>query len=103
MAIQKDQKKPRLHNMMAKQFTLALIEVAKRSQIGHEKYYEIDTDWQGFTRTPIEDYEDAQIRHLLGIGEPEETDLDHLTANAWNALAKLELYLRDRNESIINT
>lgn len=90
----KAQDKPKLFIMLAKQFTNALIKVAERSQYGHKKYADLDQDWQGFTRIPAEEYDDAQLRHLLGLGEPGETELDHLTANAWNALARLELYLR---------
>lgn len=93
----KAQDKPKLFIMMSQQFRHALIKVAERSYLGHKKYADLDQDWQGFTRIPTEEYDDAQLRHLLGIGEPEETELDHLAANAWNALARLELYLRKQN------
>ena len=95
----KDQTKPKLFITIAKQFKNALIKVAERSQLGHEKYKELDYDWQGFTRVSMEEYNDAQVRHLLEIGDPNETELDHLIANAWNALVRLELKLRNNENN----
>lgn len=47
-----------------------------------------------------ERYEDADLRHLLKRfkGEPVDPDSKslHLAHNAWNALAKLELHLREQ-------
>lgn len=85
--------------MLVLQFSKALKAVAVRSEIGHEKYSDIDTDWQGFTRVPFESYQDAILRHLIQDGEPEETELDHLAATAWNALALLEIKLRQHEKS----
>lgn len=93
----KKHEKPRVFNTLVKQFPLAFKAVAGRSELGHKKYLDIDQDWQGFTRLPIEQYEDALVRHLMQDGEPEETELDHLTALAWNALAILERKLREQN------
>ena len=90
----KKHEKPQMYNTLVNQFPLAIQAIAERSIIGHKKYADIDTDWQGFIRTPIEQYKDALIRHLMQIGEPEETELDHLKALAWNAVAILELTLR---------
>lgn len=87
--------KVKLFNVLVKQFPLAFKAVVKRSMIGHEKYADIDQDWQGFTITPIEEYENAIVRHLMLDGEEHETELDHLAAVAWNALALLELKLRN--------
>lgn len=80
---------------LLKQFPLALEAVAQRSKSGHNKYKETDHDWMNFKRVPnaIEEYDDAIVRHLAGIGEPHETELDHLKAAAWNILAKLQLIL----------
>lgn len=87
--------KVKLFTTLVKQFPLAFKAVAKRSMIGHEKYADIDQDWQGFTVTPVEEYQNAIVRHLMLDGEERETELDHLSAVAWNALALLELKLRD--------
>lgn len=89
--------KARLYKMMVLQFPRALKAIARRSEIGHEKYADIDQDWQGFTITPIEQYQDAIIRHLMNDGESHETELDHAAAVAWNAIAILELKLREKD------
>lgn len=43
-------------------------------------------------------YEDADLRHMLkrGMGQPvdDESNYLHLAHEAWNALAKLDLYIR---------
>lgn len=80
------------------QFKKAFIEVAKRSKAGHEKYKEFDKDWMNFKRIPNakEEYANALLRHLLKEGE--DTELEHLTACAWNALARLEIYLDNEHK-----
>lgn len=78
----------------------ALLEVAKVSTFGATKYS--DGGWvevpDGFRR-----YEDAQQRHAAyrHIGEDFDSDsqLLHLAHEAWNALAKLDLYLRLQEQS----
>ena len=73
----------------------AITEVAKVGTFGAAKY--TDGGWvdvpDGFNR-----YEDAQQRHAASRHKGEEIDLDsgllHLAHEAWNALAKLDLYLR---------
>ena len=79
------------------QFPRALHGVAEVGSFGARKYSM--GGWQhvenGFLR-----YEDAQFRHFLkrNMGETVDPDsqLDHLKHEAWNALAKLELHLRDK-------
>ena len=48
----------------------------------------------------INRYEDADLRHMLKRFKGEAVDTDseslHLAHNAWNALAKLELHLREQ-------
>lgn len=90
----KKEEKSKLFNTLVLQFPNAFKAVAERCQLGHVKYAEIDQDYQGFTRTPFEEYQDAILRHLMRDGEPDETELDHLKAVAWNAMAMLELSLR---------
>ncbi|CAH9015381.1 putative phosphodiestherase [Vibrio phage 511E55-1] len=77
----------------------ALMAVAEVGTFGAKKYTE--GGWQhvedGFKR-----YDDAGMRHFLkrGMGEEldPESELPHLAHEAWNALAKLELYLREKKE-----
>jgi len=79
-------------------FANALEEVSKVGTFGAAKYTE--GGWihvpDGFKR-----YEDAGMRHYLKRHKGEEVDPDsgylHLSHEAWNALAKLELYLRENN------
>ena len=74
----------------------ALEALSLRALYGHKKYIETDQDWQNFTRVPnaLEEYGNAEFRHALGIGEEDEET--HLVAEAWNAVAKLEVFLRDK-------
>ena len=47
-------------------------------------------------------YADAQYRHLLkrarGEKQDKDSELDHLAHEAWNALAKLDLYIRNQEK-----
>ncbi|CAM0044925.1 endolysin [Vibrio phage K392] len=78
----------------------ALMAVSEVGTFGAKKYTE--GGWQhvedGFKR-----YDDAGMRHFLkrGMGEEfdEDSELPHLAHEAWNALAKLELYLREKKQS----
>lgn len=75
----------------------AITEVAKIATFGAAKY--TDNGWisvpDGFRR-----YEDAQQRHAAKrhMGEVLDSDsgLLHLAHEAWNALAKLDLYIREQ-------
>lgn len=75
----------------------AITEVAKVGTMGAAKY--TDGGWvsvpDGFRR-----YEDAQQRHAayrhMGEEMDPESHLPHLAHEAWNALAKLDLYIRER-------
>jgi hypothetical protein len=79
----------------------AITEVAKIGTFGAAKY--TDGGWvsvpDGFRR-----YEDAQQRHAakrhMGETVDEESKLLHLAHEAWNALAKLDLYLRKEEEDL---
>lgn len=76
----------------------AITEVAKVGTFGAAKYS--DNGWievpDGFRR-----YEDAQQRHAAKrhIGETVDVDsgLLHLAHECWNAMAKLDLYLRNQD------
>jgi hypothetical protein len=77
-------------------FARALMEVSKVGTFGAVKY--TPDGWlsvpNGYNR-----YQDAQLRHWLVAQTGEQLDpdseLDHLAHEAWNALAKLELKLRE--------
>jgi hypothetical protein len=79
-----------------KQMKNAIEQLAFRSEYGHNKYLEFDADWQNFSRVKNgdEEYGNAQFRHALGIGE--DTELEHYVASAWDAVARLEIYLRNK-------
>lgn len=81
-------------------FPRALLEVAKLSQFGANKY-----SWKGWESVPdgIHRYSDAIGRHELAIQDnferlDPETGIMEATAVAWNALARLELIKRKQEE-----
>ena len=80
--------------------SLALEALAFRALYGHEKYKESDFDWQNFLRVANaeEEYSNAMLRHALNIGE-DETEEQHLIASAWNAVARLEVFLRNKKKN----
>lgn len=79
----------------------ALEALAFRALYGHKKYNKNgeDEDWQNFTRVPNaeEEYANAEFRHALEIGG-EETTEEHLIASAWNAVSRLEIFLRKNSK-----
>ena len=91
-----DQGKPECAQIFV-MFSKALYDVAKVGSVGARKYSM--GGWEhvenGFNR-----YDDAVLRHFLKRKQGEEFDKDsgllHLSHEAWNALAKLELYLRSK-------
>lgn len=82
-------------------FSRALQEVGKVGTKGALKY--TPNGWSQ-VRKGKERYTSALLRHLLLENEElldKELDLSHSACVAWNALARLELILRDKtNESI---
>jgi hypothetical protein len=88
-----DQEKPRA-SLVLKDFSLALIEVCKVGTMGAAKYS--DHGWLS-VENGIERYESALLRHLLDRREvDDESGLLHAAHAAWNALAVLELKLRNQ-------
>jgi len=93
-----DKGKVRMH-LITGGMARAITEVAKVGTFGANKYS--DGGWvfvpDGFNR-----YEDAQQRHAALRHMNEEFDSEsgllHLSHEAWNALAKLDLYLREIQE-----
>ena len=78
-------------------FARALIEVSKVGTYGAVKYTE-----NGWTGVPngVDRYDDAGLRHWLaehaGQQADPDTELLHAAHAAWNALARLDLMLRQR-------
>lgn len=78
-------------------FARALTEVTRVGTYGAVKYTEY-----GWTEVPngVDRYDDAMLRHWLDekSGKPvdPDTDLMHAAHAAWNALARLDLLLRQR-------
>lgn len=98
-----DTGKPPVMQGCIRYFPRALEVIAKISLKGAKKY-----TWKGWES--VEDgqnrYADARGRHELAIGrgevyddQPGGTDELHLGQVAWNALAELELFLRDNEKS----
>lgn len=81
-------------------FPRAISSVAECSAFGAIKY-----EWGGWRSVPngIERYSDALVRHLTYEGEGEVLDPDsgllHAAHCAWNALARLELMLQDKEQA----
>ena len=98
--IKNDKGKLPYYTVLFKQFPLAIKEVIKCSNAGHNKYKETDLDWQNFSRLPDSDsrYKNAALRHLTEEGEVEDMKdyggMIHEGAVIWNLLADLEIKLR---------
>ena len=79
----------------------ALEALSLRALYGHIKYNTdgSDSDWKNFTRVENADFEysNSMFRHALGIGE--DSEYDHLVSTAWNAIARLQIYLMNRDEN----
>lgn len=82
-------------------FPRAISEVAAVSAFGASKYA-----WKGWES--VDDgynrYSDAMVRHLIYEGTGEVLDIDsglvHAAHTAWNALARLEILLRQRQAEV---
>jgi len=80
-------------------FSNALVEIAKVGTCGANKYS--DNGWMTVPDGQKR-YCDAQLRHMMKTFGGEDTDADtgllHLSHEAWNVLARLELKLRERKQ-----
>lgn len=97
-----DQDKPIAGTIML-DFSYALRAVIEVGTFGSKKYDK--SNWLK-VENGVERYTDAMIRHF--IIEPEqyfdqESDICHAAHVAWNALARLELILRNTNNSVIKS
>jgi hypothetical protein len=87
--------------VLCNQFPDAINAVIQRSYMGHLKYEEFDKDWKNWERVEngYETYSNALLRHLFKEGE--DSDLEHDIAVAWNALARLQIRLKENEENSI--
>ena len=87
-----------IYTVLKEQFPDAFLKVVERSLLGHEKY-EKGNDWSNFRRLPnaYNEFSNALGRHLLEEGE--DSQLDHHIAVAWNALARLQLFIENENKN----
>lgn len=97
-----DAGKPAVYRGVLARFPRALMEIARVSEFGAEKY-EVPIENCDFLE--IEDcegrYSDALVRHMLneaiqGRVNPEDGNLLHAAQAAWDSLARLERILIDR-------
>lgn len=95
-----DQGKPRL-GLVFNGFSKALTEVGKVGTFGAEKY--TPNGWVSVPNAQ-ERYTDAMYRHLMSEQSGElwdkESNLFHAAHAAWNALARLELLLRETDKQL---
>lgn len=91
-----DDGKPPVFRGLLSYFPRACRAVAHVSEVGAKKYA-----WKGWEKVPngVDRYTDALSRHLLSLGTDGEIDSDtklfHRAQIAWNALAALELFLKE--------
>ena len=90
-----DRAKPRL-GLVFEGFSMALTEVGKVGTFGSAKY--TDNGWTSVPNAKAR-YTDAMYRHLMQEAQGEmwdkESKILHDAHVAWNALARLELELRE--------
>lgn len=90
-----DSGKPRL-DLVLDGFSRALLAVGEVGTYGAQKY--TDNGWL-YVRDGINRYKGAEYRHMLAENQEsydEESKLLHAAHGAWNALARLELIIRER-------
>ena len=99
--VKHDQGKPR-PDLIFSAMARAMLEVSKVAAFGAEKYD--DDNWL-LVADKEKRYRDAKGRHML-LGAIEKVDADsglsHLAHEAWNAIALLEMHLRDTEVSNAN-
>lgn len=90
--------KPQI-SLLFKQFPKALEAIAKCSEYGHQKYKESDLDFLNYQRVygGSKTYADAGLRHRLEQGNDLESGLPHQFHVAWNALAELEIWIKENS------
>ena len=96
-----DSSKPKVVRGFFEYFPNAIAEVAHVSEFGAIKY-----DWGNwqFVNDGVNRYTEALGRHLLSEEAIDaESGLQHAAHAAWNAMARLELILREMKNDSIST
>lgn len=96
--VKHDTGKPRM-GLVLEDFPRAMMEVARVTTFGADKYTP-----SGWVTVPdgVDRYRDALARHVVtgySEGRDKESGLLHAAHTAWNALAVLELMLRDLEDT----
>lgn len=97
-AFKLDVGKPPIYQGFIKYFPRAIEAVASISKFGYEKY----GTWGGWLGVDdgMNRYMDAKCRHMIDEAKGEERASDskllHAAHEAWNAMAKLELLIREQ-------
>jgi hypothetical protein len=100
-AFKKDEGKAPIYQGFIKYFPRAIEAVANISKFGHDKY----GTWGGWLDVDdgINRYQDAKCRHMIDEAKGEELAQDsqllHAAHEAWGAMAKLELLLRNEGNT----
>jgi hypothetical protein len=83
----KERKERPVYSGVLRYFPLALLEIARVSQVGHDQHNDGPMRWD---RSKSPDEADALVRHLLQAGEIDTDGLRHSAKVAWRAMALLE-------------
>ena len=97
--VKDDEGKAQPYKGFIKYFPRAILAISEVSVFGAKKY-----SWGGFLELPKgnDRYEEAQFRHKLAQciegddSVDEESELLHMMHEAWCAMAKVEMYLKDK-------
>lgn len=101
IGIKDDSAKPMVVQGFMQYFPNAIAEVARVSEFGARKY--AWGNWQ-FVDAGIERYTEALGRHLLATDLVDnESNLLHAAHIAWNAMARLELILKEKKNDSLST
>lgn len=83
--------------VISRQFPNALKAISCATEFGHSKYPE-DVDYLNFSRVEngVQKYADACQRHNMEkYSVDSDSGLPHIFHKAWNAMAELEMYLKE--------
>ena len=100
-AFKKDEGKSPIYNGFIAYFPRAIEAVANISKFGYDKY----GTWGGWlgVENGLARYQDAKCRHMIDEAKGEErasdSNLLHAAHEAWGAMAKLELLLREQEDA----
>jgi hypothetical protein len=93
----KERKERPVYSGVLRYFPLALLEIARVSQVGHDQHNDGPMRWD---RSKSPDEADAMVRHLLQAGEIDSDGLRHTAKAAWRCLALLQKELEAADLSV---